>query len=69
MVVVHYLSMQLVMTGTPEAILRSQNISMGALAVALLGVFLLSARRHQFEASLGGVAVTCLGFFYIFFMF
>jgi phosphatidate cytidylyltransferase len=54
--------------GTVEALQQASNISLGALAVAILGAFLLTARRQKFEASLGGVAVTCLGLLYVFFL-
>ena len=54
--------------GTAEALKRASNLSMGALAAAILGAFVLTAKRHQFSASLGGVAVTCLGLFYIYFL-
>jgi phosphatidate cytidylyltransferase len=70
LVVVHYWSMRL--SSSPgagvAAVQLGQNLSMGALAVAILGAFLLTARRHQFEASLGGVAVTSLGLLYIYFL-
>jgi phosphatidate cytidylyltransferase len=70
LVVVHYLSMRwLTMSpGSTEAMLRATNLTNGALAVAILGAFLLAARRHQFEASLGALAVTCLGFLYVYFL-
>ena len=48
--------------------MRAANLEMGALAIAILGAFLVTAKRHKFEASLGGVAVTCLGLFYIYFL-
>ena len=40
----------------------------GAQVVAVLGVFLLAAFRHQYAASLGGLGVTCLGLFYLWFL-
>ena len=70
LVVVHYWTMHLATPpgGTPEALKDAANLSMGALAIAVLGAFFLTARRHEFSASLGGVAVTCLGLFYIYFL-
>jgi phosphatidate cytidylyltransferase len=46
----------------------ASDLTWGALAVAILGTFFLTVRRHKFEASLGGVAVTCLGLLYIYFL-
>lgn len=46
----------------------ASNLLWGGLALAVLGTFLLTARRRKFEASLGGVAVTCLGLLYIYFL-
>ena len=40
----------------------------GAQVVAVLGVFLLAAFRRQYAASLGGLGVTCLGLFYLWFL-
>ena len=40
----------------------------GAMVAAILGTFWLSARRHQYQASLGGLGVTCLGLLYIWFL-
>jgi len=51
-----------------RAVQLALDLSMGALAVAILGSFLLTARRNKFEASLGGVAVTSLGLLYIYFL-
>ena len=73
LIVVHYCCMHLVSFSAPGAteilaLKEASNLSMGALAIAVLGTFLLTAKRHQFEASLGGVAVTCLGLLYIFFL-
>ncbi|HYF51291.1 MAG TPA: phosphatidate cytidylyltransferase [Planctomycetota bacterium] len=65
---IHYYSMQLMTEGSIEAAQTAANLTMGALAVALLGTFFLSYKRHHLEASLGGVAVTCLGLLYIFFL-
>ena len=69
LVVVHYLSMRLAtnpVNWIPPGVVA--NLSNGALAVAILGAFLLAAKRHQFEASLGALAVTCLGFLYVYFL-
>jgi len=68
LVVIHYWSMRLLTLGTLDAVKEAANLTMGALAIALLGTFLLTARRHKFEASLGGVAVTSLGMLYIYFL-
>jgi phosphatidate cytidylyltransferase len=66
---VHYYSMRLSTgDGGVPALQLASNITMGALALAILGSFVLTARRHQFEASLGGVAVTSLGLLYIYFL-
>jgi phosphatidate cytidylyltransferase len=66
MVAVNYWCMHLAGQRTDRALAQAWNLSSGALALAVLGTFLLTAHRHKFEASLGGVAVTCLGFLYIF---
>jgi len=68
LVAVHYISMRLMITNEPQKIQLALNISMGALSAAILGSFFLTARRHQFAASLGGVAVTSLGLLYIYFL-
>lgn len=70
LVAIHYWSMHIsIQAGwTVDSLRRATNLEMGAQAVAILGAFLLTARRHKFEASLGGVAVTCLGLLYIFFL-
>jgi len=54
--------------GSVRELQLAANLSWGALAAAFLGVFILTARRHQIQASLGGVAVTCLGLLYIYFL-
>jgi phosphatidate cytidylyltransferase len=68
MVGLHYYSMSLATLGTVQAVQTGANLSMGALAIALLGTFFLSYKRGRLEASLGGVAVTSLGLLYIFFL-
>ncbi len=69
LVALHYVAMRLATApGTLASVKHANDILMGGLALAVLGSFLLTARRHQFEASLGGVAVTCLGLLYIFFL-
>ncbi|MCY3023643.1 MAG: phosphatidate cytidylyltransferase [Planctomycetota bacterium] len=70
LVAVHYWSMHLCSSpgATTVAWQRATNMSLAALAAAILGAFLLTARRHQLQASLGGVAVTCLGLLYIYFL-
>ena len=60
MVVVHYICML-----KPQ---YAANLFNGSLAVSILGAFILAAKRHQFEASLGALAVTCLGLLYVFFL-
>lgn len=47
---------------------RADRVITGAMAVAVMGVFFLTARRHQYEASLGGLGVTCLGLIYLWFL-
>jgi phosphatidate cytidylyltransferase len=39
-----------------------------AMVIAIFGVFLLSASRRQFPATLGGLGVTCLGLLYLWFL-
>ena len=69
LVVVHYFTMRLATNpGTKESVQQAANLFSGTLAVAILGAFFLTARRSQFAASLGGVAVTCLGLLYIFYL-
>jgi phosphatidate cytidylyltransferase len=70
LVAVHYWAMSLSSSKmvTVNDLHRASDLQTGALAVAILGAFLFTAWRHQFEASLGGVAVTCLGLLYIFFL-
>ena len=68
LVVVHYCSMRLALDPGGNAFKHGMDLSTGALAVAILGTFILTAKRHKFEASLGGVAVTSLGLLYIFFL-
>lgn len=70
LVAAHYYSMRLMVQPTAGrmAVQIAWDISTGGLAIAILGAFLLTARRHQFEASLGGVAVTSLGLLYIYFL-
>src|SRR5260221_1330849 len=56
LVVVHYFCMRLISPAsgqvTSAAVQHASNLFTGALAVAVLGPFVLTARRHQFEASL-----------------
>lgn len=40
----------------------------GAMVASVLVAFLLSAHRHQYPASLGGLGVTCLGMIYIWYL-
>ncbi|MBI3828449.1 MAG: phosphatidate cytidylyltransferase [Planctomycetes bacterium] len=47
---------------------RADKVITGAMAVAVMGVFFLTARRHQYEASLGGLGITCLGLIYLWFL-
>ncbi|HEY3320318.1 MAG TPA: phosphatidate cytidylyltransferase [Planctomycetota bacterium] len=69
LVAVHYWAMRLsVESGSREAHQLASDLLTGGLAVAVLGAFLLTAKRHEFKASLGGVAVTCLGLLYIYFL-
>ncbi len=69
LVAVHYWAMHLeTFPGTRESAQHGANLLNGALATAILGAFLLTARRNKFEDSLGGVAVTSLGLLYIFFL-
>jgi phosphatidate cytidylyltransferase len=69
LVVVNYWSLRLATyPGTADALKHAADMWTGALAVAILGAFLLTARRHEFAASLGGVAVTSLGLLYIYFL-
>ncbi|MFH0939028.1 MAG: CDP-archaeol synthase [Planctomycetota bacterium] len=70
LIIVHYWTMCLTTPpdGTPEALKNADNLAKGALAIAVLGAFFLTARRREFSASLGGVAVTCLGLMYIYFL-
>jgi phosphatidate cytidylyltransferase len=69
LVAVHYEAMRLSVRSASLARLQmASDLLWGALALAVLGAFILTARRRQFEASLGGVAVTCLGLLYIYFL-
>ena len=68
LVVVHYWAMRQATYGTVHSLQLANNVTNGALAVAILGAFLLTARRQQFEASLGALAVTCLGLLYVYFL-
>lgn len=69
LIALHYWTMRLSTDpGGARALQMASDMTTGALAVAILGAFLLTARRHQFEASLGGVAVTSLGLLYIYFL-
>jgi phosphatidate cytidylyltransferase len=68
LVLVNYWTLHLATPGTVEALKQASNLFKGALAVSILGTFVLTAKRSQFSASLGGVAVTCLGLFYIYFL-
>jgi len=69
LVAVHYWAMRLsVHSRGPADLLLASDLLWGALALAILGAFILTARRRQFAASLGGVAVTCLGLLYIYFL-
>jgi len=67
LVAVHYVCVH-----QPQANAQAQqfsaNLFNGSIALAILGAFILAAKRHQFEASLGALAVTCLGLLYIFFL-
>jgi phosphatidate cytidylyltransferase len=66
---VHYFGMRLLtVPGTAASAIQSSNILNGGLAIALLGTFLLTAKRKKLDSSLGGVAVTSLGLLYIFFL-
>jgi phosphatidate cytidylyltransferase len=66
MVVAHYFAMYLL---TEPGTLRSAQIAYhlfnGALTFSILGTFFLTAQRKNLDASLGGVAVTCLGLLYV----
>ncbi len=70
LVAAHYFAMRMVSAPTAgkHSMQIAWDMTTGGLAVAILGAFLLTARRHQFQASLGGVAVTCLGLLYIYFL-
>ena len=70
LVAAHYYAMHLMCAPSAGrlAVQTAWDITTGGLAVAILGAFLLTARRHQFQASLGGVAVTSLGLLYIYFL-
>lgn len=69
LIALHYWAMRLsVPRAGAEAAQLASNLTSGGLAVAVLGAFILTARRRQFQASLGGVAVTCLGLLYIYFL-
>ena len=69
LVAIHYWSMRIsTVPGTVQSIQLATNMTMGAMAVAILGTFILTAHRHKFEASLGGVAATSLGLLYIYFL-
>jgi phosphatidate cytidylyltransferase len=70
LILVHYWAMHVASASSVniDDLQRASDLQTGALAVAILGAFLLTAWRHQFEASLGGVAVTCLGLLYVFFL-
>lgn len=47
---------------------RADKVVIGGLVVAVSGVFLLTARRHKYELSMGGLGATCLGLIYIWFL-
>ena len=69
LVAVHYYCMVLASNpGTAASLQLSATLANGGLAAAILGAFLLAAKRHEFEASLGALAVTCLGLLYVFFL-
>jgi phosphatidate cytidylyltransferase len=69
LVAIHYWSMRIsTVPGDVRSIQLATNMTMGAMAVAILGTFILTAQRHKFEASLGGVAATSLGLLYIYFL-
>ena len=62
LVAAHYYSLHLKSAHEARLVLE------GAQVVAVLGVFLLAAFRRQYAASLGGLGVTCLGLFYLWFL-
>lgn len=47
---------------------RADKMVIGSMVVSIMGVFFLTARRHQYEASIGGLGVTCLGLIYLWFL-
>jgi len=70
LVVIHYFCMWL-LTHYGDKVRAHQiasDLNNAGLALAILGVFLLTAHRHKFQDSLGGVAVTCMGLLYIYFL-
>jgi phosphatidate cytidylyltransferase len=62
LVAAHYYSMHL---ANPH---EARIVMEGALVIAVLGAFLLSAFRHDYKASLGGLGVTCLGLLYLWYL-
>lgn len=53
---------------TFEGVFISNNILNAAIVAAVFGAFVITARRRDYAASLGGLGVTCFGLIYIWFM-
>ncbi|MCZ7646802.1 MAG: phosphatidate cytidylyltransferase [Planctomycetota bacterium] len=51
-----------------KALYQAEQLLNGALAASILGVFVLTARRKDLPASLGGLSVTTLGLLYLWFL-
>jgi phosphatidate cytidylyltransferase len=66
LVVVHYFAMNLLTEPTTmRSAQAAYHLFNGALTFSILGTFFLTAQRKNLDASLGGVAVTCLGLLYV----
>ncbi len=69
LVCVHFWTLHIVSENQSfETLHRADLIMNGAMVIAVLGAFVLTASRQNFQASLGGLGVTCLGMIYIWFM-
>ncbi|GMV81124.1 MAG: hypothetical protein AMXMBFR7_23080 [Planctomycetota bacterium] len=51
-----------------RALHQAELLQNGAIALSILGVFVLTARRKDFPHSLGGLGVTSLGLIYLWFL-
>jgi len=78
LVVAHFWSMQIWTHQNPSLIpdpetqyrylIKAESILYLSIAGAILVTFLLTARRHKYQDSLGGLGVECLGVIYIWFL-